>query len=71
LAIKSYFVIDVNRLPILKEYDHYPSEAEIEQEIYNRFPGGFILDQFSNEKIYPVAQVKKFYKLSNPEEEEE
>lgn len=67
MPLKFYFVVDVNGLPTLKEYDHYPSEDEIEQEINKRFPLGFILDQFSNEKIYPIAQVRKYYKLDDME----
>ncbi|WP_270167519.1 hypothetical protein [Paenibacillus sp. SYP-B4298] len=64
MALRTYFVIEVSGLPVINKYSHYPSEEEIEAEILNRFPNGFIYDQFSKEKIYPVVQVKKFYELA-------
>lgn len=64
MALKSYFTISVNDLPVIKEYDHYPSEEEIEEEINKRFPDGFIYDQYAGKNIYPIAKVNKIYKLA-------
>jgi hypothetical protein len=63
VALQTVFKIIVNDLPSWKEFNHYPTEEEIETEMLNRFPNGFIDDQFSNEKIYPIAKVDKYYKL--------
>jgi hypothetical protein len=63
MPLQTVFVIELNGLPVRKEFDHYPTHQEIEEEISERFSGGFIYDQFANENIYPRAQVHKFYKL--------
>ncbi|MBU9711103.1 hypothetical protein [Evansella tamaricis] len=68
MTLKIVFVIQINQLPISKEYEYYPTTEEIEQEIKYRFPNGYIYDSFSNENIYPRAQVKKIYKLDQKEE---
>lgn len=45
------------------EFDHYPTEDEIEAVFRERFPLGYIDDQFANRKIIVQAQVKKYYTL--------
>lgn len=68
MPVKTYFTVDINEWHSLKKYDHYPSEEEIEKEIIFRFPLGYIFDQFANEKIFPVAQVNKYFTLSQKED---
>lgn len=65
LAIK--FTIDINGQMGRNFYDSYPTEKEIEKAITEMFPHGYIYDQFADENIYPIAQVKKIYRLRNTE----
>ncbi|WP_078379127.1 hypothetical protein [Sutcliffiella halmapala] len=62
------FTIEINGLPTRKFYDSYPTEKQIEQAIRDMFPQGRIYDQYADDYIYPIAQVKKLYKLRDTEE---
>lgn len=68
MPLKIYYEINVSGLPAYEKFVSYPSEEEIEKEIYNRFPKGFIYDKYAKENIYPKVQVIKFYKLVQEEE---
>ncbi|AST93036.1 hypothetical protein BC6307_18115 [Sutcliffiella cohnii] len=67
MAIEAFFTIEINGLKGRKLFDTYPTEDEIEKAIRDMFPQGYIYDQFADEYIYPIAQVKKIYKLKEKE----
>ncbi|MGI2329686.1 hypothetical protein [Planococcus sp. YIM B11945] len=68
MPLKTFYEINVSGLPVYEKFASYPSEEEIEKEIYKRFPDGFIYDQYARQNIYPKVQVNKFYKLDQEEE---
>ncbi|WP_342515578.1 hypothetical protein [Sutcliffiella sp. FSL R7-0096] len=67
MPLEISFTIEINGQTGRNFYDSYPTEKEIEKAITDMFPQGYIYDQFAGENIYPIAQVKKVYRLRNME----
>jgi hypothetical protein len=61
MPLETFFVLAVERCSF-REFNHYPSNKEIEAEITRIFPTGSVFDQ--GKEIPIKAHVEKFYRLS-------